>query len=493
MSTYVGGSWTLLANHQIWSYSGKCNMYFQVYAYSTQDIKNNTSTVYTRARILVQNNNPNYTGYSVDQTWKCGLTGASDYSWSGIIRDGGAGETTEKILRDGSFTVNHNSDGAGYSNVYYWFDGSYTGHIGTNGVGITLPTIDRSAPKATLDETGSTYNTVYCNIKVPFDSSVNQRSKDGTNWTDWNKSIKANVAFKDTWTGLSPNTTYTMYYRFRRDYNEVWSETVSFTQKTKYPNAPSKGTLAVSSVSATSAKLNWSGFSLSDGATDYYYQTSSDGKSWTNQAKNTELSLSGLKPTTKYTYYARLVDNYGTASDSASASFTTTNPNKPNVGGIGCEEITPNGGSFYWYGFSVNDGATIDHYEYSLDNSKWTNVGTKTSLTLDGLSPQISYVLYVRIVDNYGTSSDSATFSFTTLSDQFKIAYNSDTYENELLTMDGNTISAIDGNILIVDVLGRERLRKAKVFYNDNGTIKKVKNVYFNQKGNIKKFKNYRE
>ena len=59
--------------------------------------------------------------------------------------------------------------------------------------------------------------------------------------------------------------------------------------------------------------------------------------------------------------------------------------------------------------------------------------------------------------------------------------------------MDGNTISAIDGNILIVDVLGRERLRKAKVFYNDNGTIKKVKNVYFNQKGNIKKFKNYRE
>lgn len=53
--TYVGGGWALLGNHQIWSYSGRCNMYFQVYAWSEQDAINNRSTVHTRTRILVEN------------------------------------------------------------------------------------------------------------------------------------------------------------------------------------------------------------------------------------------------------------------------------------------------------------------------------------------------------------------------------------------------------------------------------------------------------
>ena len=61
-------------------------------------------------------------------------------------------------------------------------------------------------------------------------------------------------------------------------------------------------------------------------------------------------------------------DNYGQPSLAASTSFTTLNPEKPNVGGIGSTGVTPHGGMFGWYGFSVNEGATIDHYEYSLDN-----------------------------------------------------------------------------------------------------------------------------
>ena len=66
---YVGGGWALLGNHQIWSYSGRCNMYFQVYAWSEQDVVNNRSTVHTRTRILVENKNPHYTGYRVEQDW----------------------------------------------------------------------------------------------------------------------------------------------------------------------------------------------------------------------------------------------------------------------------------------------------------------------------------------------------------------------------------------------------------------------------------------
>ena len=137
---------------------------------------------------------------------------------------------------------------------------------------------------------------------------------------------------------------------------------------------------------------------------------------------------------------------------------------------------------FSWYGFSVDEGATIDHYEYSLDNSNWINVGTDTQINLDNLSPETSYTLYVRIVDNFGSKSDNATFSFKTLVDQLKIAYNSNTYEENILTKDGLDILAKNG---------RERLRTARVFYNDNGVIKKIKASYFNKKGKIIRHKNY--
>lgn len=177
-----------------------------------------------------------------------------------------------------------------------------------------------------------------------------------------------------------------------------------------------------------------------------------------------------------------MVDNYGQPSLAASTSFTTLNPEKPNVGGIECTRLTPYGGMFAWYGFSVNEGATIDHYEYSLDNSNWINVGTDTQIHLDNLSPETSYTLYVRVVDNFGSKSDSATCDFKTLVDQFKLAYNTNLYQTEILTKDGVDILAKNGVNLIVDTIGKERLRTAKVFYNDNGVIKENKSSLLQQK-----------
>ena len=118
-------------------------------------------------------------------------------------------------------------------------------------------------------------------------------------------------------------------------------------------------------------------------------------------------------------------------------------------------------------------------------------MGTDTQIYLDNLRPETSYTLYVRIVDNFGSKSDSATFSFKTLVDQFKLAYNTNLYQTEILTKDGLDILAKNGDNLIVDVIGRERLRTARVFYNDNGVIKKIKAAYFNKKGNILRYKNY--
>lgn len=81
--------------------------------------------------------------------------------------------------------------------------------------------------------------------------------------------------------------------------------------------------------------------------------------------------------------------------------------------------------------------------------------------------------------------------SIKTLVDQLKLAYNTNLYQTEILTKDGVDILAKNGDNLIVDTIGKERLRTAKVFYNDNGVIKKIKAAYFNKKGNIQHYKNY--
>lgn len=81
--------------------------------------------------------------------------------------------------------------------------------------------------------------------------------------------------------------------------------------------------------------------------------------------------------------------------------------------------------------------------------------------------------------------------SIKTLVDQLKLAYNTNLYQTEILTKDGQEILAKDGTNLIVDTIGNERLRTARVFYNENGVIKKIKAAYYNKKGNIQHYKNY--
>ena len=420
MATAITTSpWTQLASHQIWNYGSNCYMYFQVFAYCTKDPINNKSTVYTRSRICVQNRNSGYTGYSVTQTWKCGMTGASDYNWTGTIKDAGAGVTSEVILSNGSFTINHDSNGNASTTVYYWFNGSYTGAIASqaapNGIAITLPKIDRTAGTPTISNVSSTYNSASCNITVPYASTINQYSRDGSNWTDWNRSVSANSAFSHTWSGLSPNTTYTFYYRFRRDYNKIWSSAVSFSVTTKKPAAPTKGTVSVSSTTYNSITYSWSRFSFGAGATWGEYQISFNGGAWTSVGTNTSYTASNLSPNTSYTLNVRLKDNYNQYSGKSSVTGTTIETSAPTAGTISVSNITPFGATFSWNGFNFGAGATWGKYQYSWHDTEWYDCGQSTSITLSDRKPNTSNTFYVRLIDNYGKASPSATVVVTTL------------------------------------------------------------------------------
>ena len=126
----------------------------------------------------------------------------------------------------------------------------------------------------------------------------------------------------------------------------------------------------------------------------------------------------------------------------------------------------------------------------TLDNA--SKIGTYG--IFEGLMSDKKYEVNCYVIYRGDTSvllDNHVIKSIKTLVDQFKLAYNTNLYQTEILTKDGVDILAKNGTNLIVDTIGKERLRTAKVFYNENGVIKKIKAAYYNKKGNILRYKNY--
>ena len=146
---------------------------------------------------------------------------------------------------------------------------------------------------------------------------------------------------------------------------------------------------------------------------------------------------------------------------------------------------------------SVTYKATLESNPYDFYTIKATLDNTSkigTDGIFEGLMSDKEYEINCYVIYRGDTSvllDNHVRKSIKTLVDQLKLSYNTNLYQTEILTKDGVDILAKNGDNLIVDVLGRERLRTARVFYNENGVIKKVKAAYYNKKGNILRYKNY--
>lgn len=304
----------------------------------------------------------------------------------------------------------------------------------------------------------------------------------------------ARIGGSGSWDGLSPNTGYSIYFYvvYQGAQGTTLTRAISRSVTTKKPNSPSSGSVYASRITYNSAYIYWKNFSIASGASDYYYQTSWDGRNWTDRGKGEGVSLSGLSPNRTYDHYVRIVDNFGQPSSVARVSFTTAKPDRPSKGSVRYSDLTPFGATFSWSGFQIKDGASSYFYQYSFDGSIWSVLGTETSLTLNNLVPEMSYTFRVRIVDNFGTVSDFASVTFTTPADQAKVAFNQDILEEKIMTADGFELIDVKGNsINAVLMQKKESLRTAKMWFNYNGKPKKIKKIYFNDKGTIKVHKNF--
>lgn len=378
-----------------------------------------------------------------------------------------------------TFATNNRKDSR---NIY--FSTSF-GNISASGSQTESATI--SIPKIKDIELSSTYNSVSYEVTLgsnPYDyytikATLDKDSKIGTEGK-----------FED----LTPNKEYEVncYVRYRGDTSVLLENPVSKFIKTQKPNKPKAGNVKVTNITYESAYISWSGFSIQDGATDYYYQSSTDGNNWIDRSKGTGFEASRLSPNTEYIFYVRIVDNFDTPSDSVKVVFKTAKPDKPSKGSVTYTDLNPFGATFTWNGFKIQEGANSYYYQYSYDGRIWKNLQTETKLVVDDLVPETRYTFYIRIVDDFGTVSDYANVGFVTPADQAKIAYHVIDYQEGILTKDGFEITDKKGNVLLAEMISDTgKLSQAKVWYNDNGVIKKVKKIYFNNGNDIKVNINY--
>lgn len=197
----------------------------------SQNVIANTSTialgmyVYSQYSIAWSDFGTNGTSYIGTAT-----SGANCFTFT----NGQSGSGTKWLIENKQVTVSHNSNGTLTLPIYWHWGvnspwGQYTGPSGSYNV--TLSTIDRVAPTVTFSVSSITANGFKISASSTSTADVWQYSTNGgSSWTQF--STTAGTSASVMLSSLSPNTSYTVKVRVRRQYNQVYGTSGSSTVKT---------------------------------------------------------------------------------------------------------------------------------------------------------------------------------------------------------------------------------------------------------------------
>ena len=203
------------------SYDGR---YLQLDITESVNVVNNTSTL----SWTLTSTGGSSTYYTIDATTVT-INGTQVYykartAWDSKVFPAKKGSVS------GSITVAHNSDGkktitVGFSTrVYIYGPQEYGGSM-------TLTSIDRNAPTVTFSTSNITANGFKISASSSATADIWQYSVNGgSTWTQL--STTAGTSASVTLSSLSPNTSYTVKVRVRRQYNHVYGTSGSSTVKT---------------------------------------------------------------------------------------------------------------------------------------------------------------------------------------------------------------------------------------------------------------------
>jgi chitinase len=191
---------------------------------------------------------------------------------------------------------------------------------------------------------------------------------------------------------------------------EPWTATGACSSCSSAPSVPTG--LAASGTTSSGTDLSWTAVNPPAGCTVSYKVLQSSTVIAT--PSTTSDAVTGLNPSTTYSFSVEATDSAGTSAASSalnvttSASTCTTKPSAPT--GLAASGTTDSSTNLSWNSVSPPSGCTIS---YSITGGPSTLTTSSTSDTEGGLTPSTSYTFSLTATD-YAGSSSAATVTVET-------------------------------------------------------------------------------
>lgn len=338
--------------------------------YTNGGSNNWTVDLYVYVKIVSQNAAANtstialgmyvYSKYNID--WGDWSNGGQSYvgtATSGsncfTFTEGQTGSGTKWLIENKQLTVTHNANGTLTLPIYWHWGvystwGQYLAPSGSKNV--TLTAIDRTAPTVSFTTSNITANGVTISASSSATADIWQYSTDnGSTWTQF--STTAGTSASRAITGLSPNTTYQVKVRARKQTNQIYGTSAAVSVKTLGGAIVNSATQVTADAATVSIKLNVTvhdasytyTLTLKNGSTSIL---SVGGLSWSKGTADRTVTLTAANRTTLLTAMASLKSFTGTfevktysgstqigSASSKTATVTTTSANSaPTLSGF---------------------------------------------------------------------------------------------------------------------------------------------------------------
>lgn len=430
--------------------SGSNNWTVDLYVYVkivSQNAAANTSTIALGMYV--------YSKYTIDWTdWSNGGQSYVGTATSGsncfTFTEGQSGSGTKWLIENKQVTVTHNTDGTLTLPIYWHWGvystwGQYLAPSGSKNV--TLTAIDRTAPTVSFTVSAITAAGFTISASSSATADIWQYStNNGSSWTSF--STTAGTSASKAVTGLSPNTTYQVKVRARKQTNQIYGTSAATSVKTlggAIVNSVNQVTADAATVSITmnvtvyDASYTYS-LELKNGSTSIL---TVGGLSWSVGTANRTVTLTAANRTTLLTAMASLKSFTGTfavstysgstqigTTSSKTATVTTTSANSaPTLSGFTYADsystttaITGNDQLFV-QGYSkltvtpgtatAKNNATIANYTATCNGVSVSNT-TGAALTVGAVAKSGTVAVVLTVTDSRGWTA-SVTQNITVL------------------------------------------------------------------------------
>ena len=228
------------------------------------------------------------------------------------------------------------------------------------------------------------------------------------NWT-----TSANTKNDENTLIIHNDTIANIYYQaFYADYNALGGSLTAIAPCITVGCGSPIGLFATT-ITASSALLNWGTVSGAISYTIQYRQVGTSTWSTTTSSADT-ITVSGLTASTNYEFQVSATCASGAGSYSSTSGFTTLAPPCSVPTGLSASGITSASATLIWDAVS---GAVSYSVQYRpVGTSTWsTTTSAVNSVTISGLTPGTAYEFQVEVVCASGTSGFSGSSIFTTL------------------------------------------------------------------------------